>query len=94
MHVSNSLEEVVPTIVERLVADEEHLCSCDDCASDVLALTLTNLRPGYSSTEMGRILKLHQANSAMGRAEITVAGLEAIAIVKRNPHHDSAHKHS
>lgn len=88
MHVSNSLEEVVPKVVERLIADDPHLCVCEDCASDVLALTLTKLRPGYSSTEMGRILRLHEANSVKGRAEIAVAGLAAIAVVKSNPHHD------
>jgi hypothetical protein len=93
MHVSNSLEEVVPKVVEQLVADEEHLCGCEDCASDVLALTLSKLRPGYSSTEMGRILKLHEANSPSGRARITVAGLEAIAVVKNNPRHSARHQH-
>jgi hypothetical protein len=87
VHVSNSLEEVVPKVVEGLIADDEHLCDCEDCASDVLALTLTKLSPGYSSTDMGRILKMHQANSARGRAEIMVAALHAIAVVKTSPHH-------
>jgi competence protein ComFB len=89
--VSNSLEEVVPGVVSRLIAADEHIRDCDACASDVLALTMTRLRPGYSSTAVGRVLSRIEAEKARGNTEITVAVLRAIAIVSANPHHDAAH---
>ena len=87
MPVTNSLEQVVPAMVERLVADHDHIGSCESCISDVLALTLSSLQPGYSSTDMGRILKRIEVEQAKGRARITVAILGAIEVVAENPHH-------
>ncbi len=87
MQVSNALEEIVPVAVERLVAGHDHINGCEDCKSDVLALSLSKLQPGYSSTDMGRILKRLDTEKAAGRAKVTVAVLAAIDVVKRNPHH-------
>lgn len=88
MQVTNTLEQIAPATVERLVADDEHIRDCAACKSDVLALTLSSLQPGYSSTEMGRILKRLDVEKAKGRARIAVAVLAAIGVVKRNPRHE------
>ena len=87
MHVTNTLEEIVPATVERLTAEHEHIHACESCKNDVLALTLTTLQPGYSSTDMGRILKRIDVEKAKGRARVVVAALAAIDVVKQNPHH-------
>jgi competence protein ComFB len=87
MSVSNALEEIVPTTVDRLVGDHHHIRGCESCRSDVVALALTNLAPGYSSTDMGRILKRIALERAQGQARITVAVLAAISVVEQSPHH-------
>ena len=89
MHVTNTLEQLVPATVERLTADYEHIHACETCKSDVLALALSTLRPDYTSTEMGRILKRIDVEKAKGRARIAVAVVAAIDVVKQNPHHDA-----
>ncbi len=88
MQVSNALEDIVPATIERLVADHDHLSGCDACKSDVLALSLSKLQPGYSSTDMGRILKRIDTEKAAGRAKVAVVVLAAIKVVKQNPHHE------
>jgi competence protein ComFB len=87
VQVTNTLEQIAPATVERLVADHDHIRGCESCKSDVLALTLSTLQPGYSSTDMGRILKRLDVEKAKGRARIVVAVLAAIDVVKQNPHH-------
>ena len=89
MQVTNSLEEIVPATVERLVAGDEHISNCDVCRGDVLALALSSLEPGYASTNMGRILKRLDGDRAKGRVRIAIAVLAAIDVVKQNPHHAS-----
>lgn len=87
MSVTNSLEEIVPKLVTRLTKDHGHIRSCVSCTDDVVALSLTSIKPGYSSTDMGRILKRLDADKAGGHTQITVAVLRAIAVVRQNPHH-------
>ncbi len=87
MPVTNTLEEVVPRTVDRLVVDHDHIRGCESCRSDVTALALTSLAPGYSSTEMGRIIKRIDLERAQGQARITVAVLAAISVVEQKPHH-------
>lgn len=91
MKISNSLEDVVPEAVERLIASHPHIRDCEACASDVLALTMSRLRPGYTSTELGRVLTRISAEKAKGNVEITVTVLDAIRIIENNPHHESKH---
>lgn len=91
MKISNSLEDVVPATVERLIADHPHIGTCDDCASDVLAFTMSRLRPGYTSTELGRVLTRISAEKAKGSTEITITVLNAIKVIEDNPHHESKH---
>ncbi len=88
MPVTNTLEEIVPATVERLTVDHEHISECESCKSDVLALALTTLQPGYSSTDMGRILKRIDVEKAKGKARIAVAVVAAIDVVNQKPHHD------
>jgi competence protein ComFB len=87
MTVTNALEEIVPATLDRLAVNRDHIRGCDACRSDVIALALTNLAPGYSSTEMGRIVKRIDIERASGQARVTVAVLTAISIVEQNPHH-------
>jgi competence protein ComFB len=87
MTVTNDLEEVVPTTVDRLVRDHDHIRECAVCRDDVIALALSTLHPGYSSTNVGRILKRIDAEKAKGKARVVVAVLAAISVVEQNPHH-------
>lgn len=87
MNVTNTLEEIVPATVDRLIVEHDHIRGCDACRDDVIALALTSLAPGYSSTNMGRILKRIDIEKARGRARVTVAVLTAISVVEQNPHH-------
>jgi competence protein ComFB len=89
MSVTNDLAEIVPSAVDRLVADREHIRNCEACRDDVVALALSKLHPEYSSTDMGRILHRIAADKAKGHTEVTVAILGAIAVVEQNPHHAS-----
>ena len=89
MHATNSLEKMVPATVARLTGDHPHLSNCESCKSDVLALALSSLAPGYASTELGRILTRIDAETASGKAKIAVAVLDAIDVVEQNPHHDA-----
>ena len=89
MHVTNTLEEVVPEVIDRLTTDHEHIRGCEECQNDIFALTLTTLQPGYSSTDMGRILKRIDVEKARGKARIAVAVLAAIDVVKQKPHHEA-----
>lgn len=89
MSVTNDLVDVVPRTLDRLSADHPHLRECESCRDDVIALTLSTLHPGYSSSDMGRILKRIDAEKAAGRARVTVAVLHAISVVEQNPHHAS-----
>lgn len=87
MSVTNDLADIVPRTVDRLALDHPHIGECESCRDDVIALTLSTLHPGYSSSDMGRILKRIAAEKAKGKARVTVAVLHAISVVEQNPHH-------
>ena len=87
MSVTNDLEQIVPVTVDRLLTGHDHIQTCAPCRDDVIALTLSKLHPGYSSSDMGRILKRIDAEKARERARVAVAVVAAIAVVEKSPHH-------
>jgi len=87
MSVTNDLAEVVPRTVDRIAEDHPHIRECPSCRDDVIALAMSTLHPGFSSSDMGRILKRIASEKAKGKTEVTVAVIHAIETVEHNPHH-------
>jgi competence protein ComFB len=85
--MKNLLEAVVIREHERLLPDMTDACSCPLCREDVLVHALNRLPPRYVATLTGEVLSEVQMEADQGRADVTVALLEAFRVVRESPRH-------
>lgn len=83
----NKMESVVKSIVERYLQDHPELCACDRCRLDMIALTLNSLPPRYAVTTLGEVFTDVNLQGIQSTADIMMALMRSIEIVKKKPRH-------
>jgi competence protein ComFB len=83
----NLLEAVVIREHERLLAEMPDACGCPLCREDILVHALNRLPPRYVATLTGEVVSEVQLGADQGRADVTVALLEAFRVVGDAPRH-------
>jgi hypothetical protein len=87
MRPHNYVEDQVFDIADRLTAADAQFCGCEKCLTDVSAFALSQLRPAYATSDMGRAVTTVKLESPAIQAEITARVTEAIGAVKAHPRH-------
>ncbi len=64
-------------------------CKCEDCRSDIMAITLNNIKPKYVSSTKGEVFSRAEEYNITKEVEIISELTKAIQIVNKNPRHDS-----
>ncbi|NLI77290.1 MAG: late competence development ComFB family protein [Candidatus Riflebacteria bacterium] len=83
----NKMESVVKSIVERYLQDHPEFCACDRCRLDMIALTLNSLPPRYAVTTLGEVFTDVNLQGIQSTADIMMALMRSIEIVKKKPRH-------
>jgi competence protein ComFB len=85
--VKNVVETMVAREYEELLPSVKSACTCPLCREDVLVYALNRLPPRYVATLTGEVLSEVQMEAEQGRADITVALMEAFRVVALSPRH-------
>lgn len=84
----NLLKKEVRPVIKEAFAERDDICTCEQCYKDVLAISLTKLKPRYAGSEEGEVvLKSVDISSDQTRLDILRVIHEAIDRVNENPHH-------
>ncbi|MGF1667112.1 MAG: late competence development ComFB family protein [Acidimicrobiia bacterium] len=87
MRPHNYVEDHVFELADRLTAADAEFCGCEKCLTDVSAYALSQLKPAYASSEVGRAMTAAKIEAPAVHAEITAKVVEAIKAVKEHPRH-------
>ena len=83
--INENVEEVFKAI-DKVLAEGEGFCTCQDCMLDVAAIALNNLQPNY---RVFLIRPVHRDSEIVYKhlKKVEEAVRKAVAIVKKRPHH-------
>ena len=85
--VKNYMEDVVEDRLLTIIQDYAGFCKCQKCLEDVMAISLNNLKPAYTSTEVGDIYSKIDQLKLQVNTDVTTEIARAIEIVAKNPQH-------
>ncbi len=85
--MKNVLEAMVAREYAELLLTMPTACGCKMCREDVMVYALNRLPPRYVATLEGEVLSEVRMEAEQGRADITVALLEAMRVVAASPRH-------
>lgn len=83
----NKMELMVKYSLEEVFRQNRKICQCERCQMDVMALTLNSLPPRYVVTDFGEVMTQFDLQSSQWRADVMVALLKAMEMVKKKPRH-------
>lgn len=83
--INENVEEVFKTI-DKVLAEGEGFCTCQDCMLDVAAIALNNLQPNY---RVFLLRPIHRDSEIVHEhlEKVEEAVRSAVAVVKKRPHH-------
>lgn len=84
--VHNYIETMVQELLPRII-DEADMCDCIRCKTDVLAISLNNVKPRYVVSEKGELYTKLDTLEAQNEADVVKEMAKACYIVKNNPRH-------
>lgn len=84
----NYMEEVVDATMNEIFSRNEDACRCERCTMDIKALALNHLPPKYVVTDIGYVYTRVNELENQFKADITVAVMNALKVVRKNPRHD------
>ena len=88
MALFNMMEEFVEEAMDSLI-EESGCCNCYKCREDIKCIALNSLPAKYVSTRKGELFsKLAQTARLQHTIDVNLACINAIELVKNNPHHD------
>ena len=86
--VKNYMEDVVEDKLSTVMQEYPGICKCQKCIEDIMAISLNNLKPAYTSTQVGdTYCKINQLKLQLD-TDVTTEIARAIEIVAKNPRHD------
>ena len=84
---TNVLEGIVIEETASILKRAKNVCKCDKCFADVCALTLNNIKPQYTTTEIGEIYSRTKMLNILNLSEVTDEIFKNIDRVKEKPSH-------
>ncbi len=86
MVIHNYIEKMVQNLLPQ-VMEEADMCTCNFCKTDVIAISLNNIRPRYVVSEKGELYTKLSTLEAQNEADVIAQMARACVIVKNNPRH-------
>lgn len=87
MHLQNTMEKAVFSIIDKVLDKKEDVCKCEKCKLDIIAIALNNLPSKYVVTEKGQLYsKVNEMEIQFG-ADIIKELVKAIETVSKSPQH-------
>lgn len=83
----NVMEGLVMETIEEVLKTQKDACGCRRCRLDMAAIALNKLTPAYVVTAEGEVLLRTSSLKQQFKVDIIRAVTEALALVKKNPHH-------
>ncbi len=88
MKLHNLMEKCVADVMDEILVDCGHICTCEKCKLDIMAIALNNLAPKYVVTKEGLLYAKLDRLSQQLDVDLAKEIIKAAEIVKNNPHHD------
>lgn len=86
--LENEAEQLVFKELERQLAEQdEDLCRCNDCVTDMAAMALNGVKPLYRVSLLGALYAAEAMNDEEYASSVREAVSTAIQKVKANPAH-------
>jgi len=85
--MKNVLEAVVIREYDDLLPDMPDACGCPLCREDILVYALNRLPARYVATLQGEVISEVQMEADQGKADVTVALMDAFRVVGDSPRH-------
>ena len=83
----NYMETVVERALGEYLRNEKEICTCDQCAGDMAAAALNQLRPHYATTVRGAAFLESEQKNLEFVVKVVSAIKSAADKVKQNPRH-------
>lgn len=83
----NYMEQVVEKALGEYLKNEHEICTCDQCAADMAAMTLNQLKPHYATTVRGAAFLESEQKNLEFVVKVVSAIKSASEKVKQAPRH-------
>ncbi len=83
--IKNILEKALRDLIPELYRLKPHLCRCEQCIDDVLALALKSLPPKYVSRDEGEVYARVELENPQFQVDMLEALLFAAEVVAAHP---------
>jgi competence protein ComFB len=87
MIIKNFMEDLVWSQLDRVLARQRNICTCERCRYDIAALALNFLPPRYVVSDMGETYTKVKSLEQQFTIDIITAITNAAIIVNKVPHH-------
>lgn len=81
------LERAVRAVHASLTERHTEFCACEQCADDVVAMVMNQIRPRYTTTGLGYAVEAADLDTDQVRAQLSVLVFEAMNRVAEQPRH-------
>lgn len=81
------LERAVRDVHVSLTERHTEFCACEQCADDVVAMVMNQIRPRYTTTGLGYAVEAADLDTDQVRAQLSVLVFEAMNRVAEQPRH-------
>lgn len=87
MKIKNCMEDFVFQHLDDFLEQNQNVCKCEQCKTDIAVLALNSLKPCYVTTEKGDLYTRLELYETENEVDIFIALGKAIDIVEANPRH-------
>ena len=85
--MKSPLERAVRDLHAKLTEQQTEFCACEQCADDVVAMVMNQIRPRYTTTGLGYAVESADLDTDQVRAQLSVLVFEAMHRVAEQPRH-------
>ena len=85
--MKSPLERAVRDVHVKLTEQQPEFCACEQCADDVVAMVMNQIRPRYTTTGLGYAVEAADLDTDQVRAQLSVLVFEAMRRVAEQPRH-------
>jgi hypothetical protein len=85
--MKSPLERAVRDVHAKLTEQQAEFCACEQCADDVVAMVMNQIRPRYTTTGLGYAVEAADLDTDQVRAQLSVLVFDAMHRVAEQPRH-------
>jgi hypothetical protein len=85
--MKSPLERAVRDVHVKLTEQQTEFCACEQCADDVVAMVMNQIRPRYTTTGLGYAVEAADLDTDQVRAQLSVLVFDAMHRVAEQPRH-------